>query len=71
MVKGLHVIDRTTQAQLPSFTFTALYSRRLWYSTSQKSCTTGGGGGKYLAKKKKNNPREINIWLSGNTDTAR
>ncbi len=30
----LHVLGRTTQAQLPSFTFMALYSRRLWYNSS-------------------------------------
>ncbi len=30
---NLHVLDWTTQAQLASFTFMALYSRRLWYRT--------------------------------------
>ncbi len=28
----LHVLSRTTQAQFPSFTFMALYSRRPWMS---------------------------------------
>ncbi len=29
----LHVLGYTTQSQLPSFTFMALYSGRLWFST--------------------------------------
>ncbi len=40
----LHVLGRTTQAQLPSFTFMALYSRRLWYWKQQMRDPVANGG---------------------------
>ncbi len=33
----LHVLGRSTQAQLPSFTFMALNSRRLWHDTKNSN----------------------------------